>query len=216
MSETAADSLLAELIASRLAHELVGPVGAIANGLELIEELGADAGGDAAALVGESVRQAGARLQFYRLAYGRAGLTVANLAPMRAAAVAFFEGQKNHDLSWPLPPVLPSYPGGTGRLLLLLTELGRDALIRGGTLSVILEEARVAVRLEGTEAVLPAALRAAVTGEAPPADIEPAAAHGALARAFALGLGARLTLFEEGGTPPAEIALEFGDQAHRA
>lgn len=208
MSDSPA-SPLAELVASRLAHELVGPVGAISNGLELLEELGEEAGGDATALVAESARQAAARLQFYRLAYGRAGAAAVNLAPLRAAAVDFFEGQKNHVLSWPLPPVLPSYPEGAGRLLLLLTELGRDALVRGGTIAVVLEDARIAVRLDGAEVALPKALRAALTGTAAMDALEPAAAHGALARAFATSRGWTVRVFDEAVTAPAEIAVEL-------
>lgn len=216
MIEQASNSLLAELIASRLAHELVGPIGAISNGLELMEELGDGAGGDAGALVAESTRQAGARLQFYRLAYGRAGFAIANLAPIRAAAMEFFDGQKNHDLSWPLPPIMPTYPDGIGRLVLLLTELGRDSLPRGGSVGVNLEEACVSVRLDAPEAAMPDGLRAALTGTAAPDTLEPAAVHGALTRAFAADLGWDIRVFEVGATPPVEIALVAGAGARGA
>ncbi|MDF1749534.1 MAG: hypothetical protein P1V34_11750, partial [Alphaproteobacteria bacterium] len=54
-------SKLADLIVSRLIHEVVGPVGAISNGLELMEELGDAAGTDAIKLVSNSAKEAGAR-----------------------------------------------------------------------------------------------------------------------------------------------------------
>jgi len=62
-----------ELIVSRVCHDLVSPVGAISNGVELMEELGGTAGDDALALISSSAHQAGLRLKFFRLAYGAAG-----------------------------------------------------------------------------------------------------------------------------------------------
>jgi histidine phosphotransferase ChpT len=62
-----------ELIASRICHDLVSPVGAINNGVELMEELGEDAGDEAVALIAGSAQQASYRLKCFRLAYGAAG-----------------------------------------------------------------------------------------------------------------------------------------------
>src|SRR3546814_14984721 len=70
------DLRVAELLASRLCHDLVGPIGAVGNGLELLgdEEFGmAD---DAMKLTTSSARQASPILQFFRLAYGMAGARV--------------------------------------------------------------------------------------------------------------------------------------------
>src|SRR3546814_3632269 len=71
------DLRVAELLASRLCHDLVGPIGAVGNGLELLgdEEFGmAD---DAMKLTTSSARQASHILQFFRLAYGMAGACMA-------------------------------------------------------------------------------------------------------------------------------------------
>jgi len=62
-----------ELLSSRICHDLVSPVGAINNGIELMTELGDDAGGDAVDLISSSVEQAAIRLKCFRLAYGAAG-----------------------------------------------------------------------------------------------------------------------------------------------
>src|SRR3546814_1407714 len=70
------DRRVAELLAARLCHDLVGPIGAVGNGLELLgdEEFGmAD---DAMKLTTSSARQASHILQFFRLAYGMAGARV--------------------------------------------------------------------------------------------------------------------------------------------
>ena len=60
-----------ELLCSRLCHDLVSPVGAINNGVELLAELGPDE--EALKLVGQSAQAAARRLKFYRVAYGAAG-----------------------------------------------------------------------------------------------------------------------------------------------
>lgn len=183
---------LAEMTASRLAHEVVGPLGAISNGLELIEELGEDAGDDAMTLVTTSAKDAGARLAFYRMAYGRAGAAVTNLAQLRAVATEFMDGAPNHALSWPLPPVLPSMPEGPGRVLLVLIELGRDALIRGGELRVSTSETEVSVTATGAPAELRGGLDVVLDGTGGEEDLTPRTAHAALARAFAAEIGWRI------------------------
>ena len=62
-----------ELITSRICHDLVSPVGAIGNGIELMQELGEDAGDEAVSLIATSAAQAAIRLKCFRLAYGAAG-----------------------------------------------------------------------------------------------------------------------------------------------
>ena len=62
---------LGALLCSRICHDIISPVGAINNGLELLEEGGADE--DAMELIKASARNASARLQFARIAFGAAG-----------------------------------------------------------------------------------------------------------------------------------------------
>ena len=120
---------ISELVAARFAHELVGAAGAIANGLELMEELGADAGPDAAQLVNQSAGNLKARLQFYRMAYGRAGRESAGLPELRALTVGFFEHVDGVSLDWPMAPVAPTLAGGEGKLILNLAALAADAAL---------------------------------------------------------------------------------------
>jgi histidine phosphotransferase ChpT len=63
---------LTALIGSRICHDLISPVGAIANGMELLELSGV-AQGPELALISESAGNAGARIRFFRIAYGAAG-----------------------------------------------------------------------------------------------------------------------------------------------
>ena len=62
-----------ELLASRMCHDLVSPVGAIKSGLELFTEFGEDPDGETMALINGSAEQASQKLQFFRVAYGQAG-----------------------------------------------------------------------------------------------------------------------------------------------
>src|SRR3954467_11382201 len=64
------DLRVLELLAARLCHELISPIGAIANGVELLGEDDPEFVRDATALIGQSAKKAGQRLQFYRFAYG--------------------------------------------------------------------------------------------------------------------------------------------------
>ena len=67
------DQRVLELLMSRVCHDLISPVGAVVNGVELIEDGGTDMADDAMALVAKSARHASRRLQFFRMAYGAAG-----------------------------------------------------------------------------------------------------------------------------------------------
>lgn len=63
---------LAALIGSRICHDLISPIGAITNGLELLDLTGA-AKGPELDLIADSVGNAGARIKFFRIAFGAAG-----------------------------------------------------------------------------------------------------------------------------------------------
>ncbi len=63
---------LAELIGSRICHDLISPIGAITNGLELLDMVGAVQGPEME-LISGSVGSAGARIRFFRVAFGSAG-----------------------------------------------------------------------------------------------------------------------------------------------
>ena len=85
---------LAALLCSRLCHDIISPVGAINNGLELLDDGGAD--GAALRLVRDSARKASARLKFARLAFGAAGSIgmVMDTGEAEAVAAAIPKGGK--------------------------------------------------------------------------------------------------------------------------
>src|SRR5690606_11033075 len=122
MTATALESLdLAALLCSRVCHDLISPVGAIVNGLEVMEDDNDQETKDfALELIKKSVKTASARLQFCRLAFGAAGSAGAqiDLGDAEKVARGFMEDDKTK-LTWNLPRLLLA----KNRVKLLLTML---------------------------------------------------------------------------------------------
>jgi histidine phosphotransferase ChpT len=133
-SLTATD--LAALLCSRVCHDVISPVGAINNGLELLDEGGADE--DAMHLIRTSARNASARLQFARIAFGAAGSAGMQIdtGDAESVAQAFFKNEKP-ELEWKGERAL--LPKNAVKLILNLLLVSNGAIPRGGKLSVNLE-----------------------------------------------------------------------------
>ena len=131
------DSLdLAALLCSRVCHDVISPVGAIVNGLEVLEdENDASMRDFALDLIRKSAKQASARLQFARLAFGAAGSAGASIDLGDAEHVVrgMFQDDKV-SLSWSAPRAL--LPKNRVKLLLNLVVLATNAVPRGGHITV--------------------------------------------------------------------------------
>ena len=92
---------MAELLSTRLCHDLTGPIGAVNNGAEFLTEEGFALQHQAVDLIASSAFSAVARLQFYRIAYGHVkNHGEANLSERQKIASDFFFGSKI-SLDWP-------------------------------------------------------------------------------------------------------------------
>ncbi len=131
---TASD--LAALLCSRVCHDVISPVGAINNGLELLDEGGADE--DAMHLIRTSARNASARLQFARIAFGAAGSAGMQIDTGDAenVAQAFLKNEKP-ELQWTGERAL--LPKNAVKLLLNLVLIASGAIPRGGKITVHLD-----------------------------------------------------------------------------
>ncbi|TPN45336.1 MULTISPECIES: histidine phosphotransferase family protein [unclassified Mesorhizobium] len=127
---------LAALLCSRVCHDIISPVGAINNGLELLDEGGADE--DAMRLIRQSARNASARLQFARIAFGAAGSAgmMIDTGDAEAVAIAFLKNEKP-ELVW--NGIRALLPKNKVKLLLNLLLVANAAIPRGGKLVVTLE-----------------------------------------------------------------------------
>ncbi|HOV04698.1 MAG TPA: histidine phosphotransferase family protein [Kaistiaceae bacterium] len=151
---------LAALLCSRVCHDLVSPVGAIANGLELLDENpGEDMRGFAMDLIAKSARQASAKLQFARIAFGAAGSAGASidLGDAEAVAKGYFAGEKP-DLEWTLERAYMAK--NKVKLLLNLLLIAATGVPRGGIIAVSMaggaETPAFTIRATGPSARLPA------------------------------------------------------------
>src|ERR1700710_550027 len=134
---TAPDILeLAALLCSRVCHDLISPVGAIVNGLEVLDDNPKPEDRDFALdLIRKSAKTASARLQFCRLAFGAAGSSGAqiDLGDAQTMARGHLEDGKT-TMAWNLPRVL--LPKNRVKLLLNMMVIAQQTIPRGGVLTV--------------------------------------------------------------------------------
>ena len=130
------DLRVAELLASRLCHDLVGPIGAVNNGIELIEDEDPGMIGDALKLTAGSAKQAANTLQFFRLAYGVAGAQAGDDLGELRDLVSGFLGSGKVSLNWSVQTGPAGAPDGLGKLVLNMIALAGEGLPKGGELSV--------------------------------------------------------------------------------
>jgi histidine phosphotransferase ChpT len=169
---TAIEALdLAALLCSRVCHDLISPVGAVVNGMEVLEDTTDESTKTFALdLIKKSATQASARLQFCRLAFGAAGSAGAeiDLGDAEAVARGFIEDDKTA-LGWQLPRVL--LPKNRVKLLLNLLLLATQVIPRGGKITAEAsgEGAGMTFRIlaAGLNARVPQAVPGLVTGETP-------------------------------------------------
>jgi histidine phosphotransferase ChpT len=124
------------LMVSRVCHDLVGPLGAVVNGLEVLEDERDAAMREAAIkLVASSANQALARIQFMRIAFGAAGSAGAelDLNEVGRLVAGLLEGGKV-TLEWKVPQA--HWPKNWAKLLMNAALLGADCLPRGGLVRV--------------------------------------------------------------------------------
>jgi histidine phosphotransferase ChpT len=127
---------LAALLCSRVCHDLISPVGAIVNGLEVLDDNPKPEDRDFALdLIRKSARTASARLQFCRLAFGAAGSSGAqiDLGDAHNMAKGHIEDGKIM-MSWNLPRLL--LPKNRVKLLLNMLIIAQHTIPRGGTLTI--------------------------------------------------------------------------------
>ena len=162
---------LAALVASRVCHDIISPVGAITNGLEVLDEDGTeDMREFAMDLIRKSAGQASAKLQFARLAFGAAGSAGAeiDLGDAQSVALGFMENEKP-ELIWNLERHL--LPKNYVKLLLNLILIANQCIPRGGEISVsmlgVLEAPKFELAVSGLNPRIPLGMKETLDGEEP-------------------------------------------------
>lgn len=171
----------ASLLCSRLCHDLLSPVGALNNGIELLaDEQDPEMRARCLDLLSESARASANKLKFFRLAFGAAGGfgDEVDTREARTAIEGLFGADGRIQLGWMVEDQKMSK--SALKILLNLVLLAGDSLVRGGSLTVGSEKhdggLDIVVRAEGPRVVLDPQLKQALIGEVSEEDIAPRAA----------------------------------------
>jgi histidine phosphotransferase ChpT len=194
---------LAALLCSRVCHDLISPVGAIVNGLEVLDDNPKPEDRDfALELIRKSAKTASARLQFCRLAFGAAGSSGAqiDLGDAQNMARGHIEDGKC-TIVWNLPRLL--LPKNRVKLLLNMLVIAQHTIPRGGTLTVdpIGEGDTISFRITaaGLNARLPQNIAELLSGSRGPA-VDAHAVQPYYTRLLAQACGLNVVLAPEGET----------------
>lgn len=138
MSENSNTAIL-EMLASRICHDIISPVGAVNNGVEFMQEMGPDAMDEAVGLISYSASQAAAKLQAFRMAYGAGGKDP-NIKPedVQKAFSGLVSAEGKISQIWdPFGPLgFTPLPAGFCKILLCTMMTAMETLPKGGTVSV--------------------------------------------------------------------------------
>ena len=191
------DLTFASLLSSRICHDLISPVGAINNGLEILaDETDEEMSRQAMALIGSSASAASAKLQFMRRSFGMAGNVseMVSLDEARALSEGLV-GKGATKLDWQVGA--QSLDKTVVKLLLNMILIGFEALPRGGVLRVGVQKAgatNLMISAEGPKARLPQQAVTILREGADLETIEPREANVFFAYELARGLGSSLVV----------------------
>ncbi len=160
---------LASMLCSRLCHDMLSPVGAMTNGLELLaDEKDPEMRKRCFELLEQSARISVDKLRFFRLAFGAAG-GFGEMVPVeepKQLVEALIADNKPIELNWALAE--PQLPKGAVKVLLNFAQIAIDALVRGGTLDIGAETrdnaSEIVVRASGSKIAFDETIGKALNG----------------------------------------------------
>jgi histidine phosphotransferase ChpT len=199
---------LASLLCSRLCHDLMSPVGALNNGIELLaDEQDPDMREKCLELLEDSARASANKLKFFRLAFGAAGGfgEAIDTHEAQSALEGVFGPERRIEVDWVVSD--GKLAKGAAKLLLNLALLAGDALVRGGRLDVGAETGddriELVIRAEGPRILLDPVLRETLATGGSGGTVEPRAAGAWLAHSLAAEAGGTVQLSD----PAAEVLM---------
>ena len=200
----------ASLLCSRLCHDLLSPVGALNNGLELLgDENDPEMRTRVFQLLSESARVSANKLKFFRLAFGAAGgfCEQVDAREAKTAIEGLLADNKRTQFNWWVET--ETLPKSALKVMLNLALIASEALVRGGTLDVGGEdnggELEIVVKIEGPRIILDPELRRTLTVGEGAEGVTPRAAAAYLVHTLAAQAGGTVLVSE-----PAENVMIFG------
>jgi histidine phosphotransferase ChpT len=207
MDQKLSDLDLAALLCSRVCHDIISPVGAIANGLELMDDPDVDAAMKATALdmVRNSAKTATAKLKFCRIAFGASGSAGAQIDMGEAGEMAkAFVGEEKIKLDWQAPR--ENRPKAEVKLVLNMMMLAMAGIPRGGVVTVTVDGRNFAVKAKGERSKVPQAMADVLTGVAPIETLDARMVQPYYAKLLAQTAALSLTIAMEGEDVVAVLA----------
>ena len=200
MSEPRLSDLdLAALLCSRVCHDVISPVGAIANGLELFDdpEMDADTKETALEMVRSSAKTASAKLKFCRIAFGAAGSAGASIDMGEAGETAkAFVGSEKVRLDWLAPR--ENRPKQQVKLLLNMLLMAMAGVPRGGLVTVEAVGDGFTARAKGERAKVPEAISQVLDGTADLGTLDARLVQPYYAKMLAQSAGLKLAMTMDG------------------
>jgi histidine phosphotransferase ChpT len=210
MDQKLSDLDLAALLCSRVCHDIISPVGAIANGLELMDDPDVDAAMKATALdmVRNSAKTATAKLKFCRIAFGASGSAGAQIDMGEAGEMAkAFVGEEKIRLDWQAPR--ENRPKAEVKLVLNMMMLAMAGIPRGGVVTVAVDGRNFAVKAQGERSKVPQAMADVLTGVAAIDSLDARMVQPYYAKLLAQSAGLSLTIGMEGEDVVAVMAHPY-------
>lgn len=193
MTDTAALDL-ASLLCSRLCHDMLSPVGALSNGLELLrDEKDPEMRKRCMELLEQSAKASADKLKFFRLAFGAAGGfgQMVSVSEARELIAALIGDSGRITLEWKVPSA--ELPKAAVKTLLNLAAIGLEALVRGGTLEVGAEmtgeASEIVIRAAGPRIAFDQTIGHALDGSLPLGDLSSRTAPAAMIHQLAASTG---------------------------
>ena len=180
---------LTALVGSRICHDLVSPLGAIGNGVELLTLAGGRGGAEEMELISQSVASANARIRFFRIAFGAAerGKSLGRGEIVSVLADAGRSGKVK--VAWRAPGDVSRLDA---KLVFLLVQCFESAMPFGGTVEARPERGRWHVTGTAEKLRADPTLWRLLTEGGDPAAVTPAQVHFVLAPDLARRMGRRL------------------------
>jgi histidine phosphotransferase ChpT len=192
----------ASLLCSRLCHDLLSPIGALNNGIELLgDEQDPEMRARCLDLLGESARASANKLKFFRLAFGAAGgfAEEVDTREARGAIEGLFGVDGRIQIGWMVEE--PTMSKSALKVLLNLALIAGDSLVRGGRLDIGAERhdsgVDIVIRAEGSRIVLDPELRRVLAGGTGEEDVAPRAAAAWLVHSLVDEGGGELQFMDE-------------------
>lgn len=178
---------VSEILISKICHDLVSPVGAVNNGIEFLNDIGADGLADGLGLIEHSARQASVRLQLFRMAYGAGGSDAKVTGKVIYETFQNYIADTKYDMVWDLMNDIPDddLPAGFMKTLLNMMVFVQECLPKGGVVTITMADNQMVVTGTGDMIKPKEGSMEALNGKISDDALSPKSIHGYVTQSYA-------------------------------